>query len=108
MTEFDLFRTSSEGTEWVATFLDVEVAKVNAKSRATLAPGGYFVIDQCSGDKLFELETAEAAVPFTTPFSGLTTPITARHVPRSVRLRGGRMHSQQPTLPRSSTLSEEK
>jgi hypothetical protein len=60
MTAFDLFRSTSEGTEWVATFLDVEVAKINAKSRAAQAGGEYFVVDQLSGSKLFELSAANS------------------------------------------------
>jgi hypothetical protein len=64
MTAFGLFRSTTEGTEWVATFLDVEVAKFNAKSRAAQAPGEYFVVDQLSGNKLFELSVADGARVF--------------------------------------------
>jgi hypothetical protein len=64
MTEFDLFRTTPEGTEWIATFLDIEVAKFNAKSRAAQAPGEYFVVDQLSGSKLFELNAANSGAAF--------------------------------------------
>ena len=48
MTAFDLFRTTSEGTEWVATFLDVDEAKSNAEHFASQLPGEYFVVDQVS------------------------------------------------------------
>jgi hypothetical protein len=60
MTAFDLFRTTSEGTEWVATFLDVEAAKIYAKSRASQVPGAYFIVDQLAGNKLFELGAANS------------------------------------------------
>ena len=53
MTAFDLFRSTSQGTEWVGTFLDIDLAK--AEIFAAQAPGDYFVADQCSGDRLFEL-----------------------------------------------------
>jgi hypothetical protein len=55
MMAFDLFRATSHGTEWVSTFLDLDVAKSDATNRAAEAPGQYFVVDQISGDKLFEL-----------------------------------------------------
>ena len=48
MTAFDLFRTTSEGTEWVATFLSVDEAKSNAEIFAAQVPGEYFVVDQVS------------------------------------------------------------
>jgi hypothetical protein len=55
MTAFDLFRTTSQGTEWVGTFLEVDWAKLDAQRFAAHFPGAYFVVDQVSGDKLFEL-----------------------------------------------------
>jgi hypothetical protein len=55
MSAFDLFCTTAEGTEWVATFLNVDVAKSNAELLAVQVPGEYFIIDQVSGNKMFEL-----------------------------------------------------
>jgi hypothetical protein len=72
MTAFDLFRTTSEGTEWVATFLEVEEAKINAKSRAAQAAGEYFVVDQLSGSKLFELSAANCGSRFIDQVQQLT------------------------------------
>jgi hypothetical protein len=62
MTAFDLYRTTSHGTEWIATFLDIEVARANARNRAAKLPGAYFVVDQCSGDKIFETSDPEVEV----------------------------------------------
>ena len=59
MTAFDLFCTTSEGTEWVATFLNIDVAKSTAELLATQVPGKYFIVDQVSGDRVFELRVIE-------------------------------------------------
>lgn len=58
MITFDLFRTTSNGTEWIATFLDIEIAKTDAKSRAAQVSGEYFIVDQLTGNKLFKLSAA--------------------------------------------------
>jgi hypothetical protein len=58
MTAFDLFRTTSQGTEWIATFLNIDVAESDAQRFAAHFPGEYFVVDQRSGDRLFELKAA--------------------------------------------------
>jgi hypothetical protein len=55
MTAFDLFRTTSEGTEWLGTFLTIDLAKSDAESFSAQVPGEYFVVDQCSGIEVFEL-----------------------------------------------------
>lgn len=55
MKAFDLFRTTREGTEWLGTFLDIDSAKTDAKHFAARRLGEYFVVDQLSGNKVFEL-----------------------------------------------------
>ena len=64
MTAFDLFRTTSQGTEWVGTFLKLDWAKSDAKMLAGQVPGDYFIVDQVSGDKVFELIAAVLGVHF--------------------------------------------
>jgi hypothetical protein len=63
MTAFDLFRTTPQGTEWVGTFLKVDWAKFNAQRFAAHFPGTYFVVDQASGDKLFEVSVTNVRLP---------------------------------------------
>lgn len=59
MTAFDLFCITSEGTEWVATFLNIDVAKSNAELLAVQVPGEYFIVDQVSGNRAFELRVTD-------------------------------------------------
>ena len=61
MTAFDLFCTTSEGTEWVATFLNIDVAKSNAELLAVQVPGKYFIVNQVSGSRVFELRATDGS-----------------------------------------------
>lgn len=62
MSAFDLFCTTAEGTQWVATFLDIDVAKPNVELLAVHVPGEYFIVDQISGDKLLELLARDSGI----------------------------------------------
>jgi hypothetical protein len=54
MRALDLFRTTAQGTEWVATFLDIDVAKEELRQLVLDTPGEYFLVDQVSGEKVSE------------------------------------------------------
>ncbi len=51
MISFDVYRTTSEGTEWLGSFLDLKDAK--AKLKEVVEPGDYFILDQSMRKKLF-------------------------------------------------------
>jgi hypothetical protein len=53
MTSLDLYRTTSEGTEWVGTFVDLDVAKAKLLELAETARGDYSIFDQSTGERLF-------------------------------------------------------
>jgi hypothetical protein len=39
MISLELYRTTSEGTEWAGTFVDLEVAKAKLAERIEIIPG---------------------------------------------------------------------
>jgi hypothetical protein len=47
---FDLYRTTLEGTEWLGSFLEVQVAIAKLKEYAQKNPGHYYIFDQTTGD----------------------------------------------------------
>ena len=53
MVSLDLYRTTSEGTEWVGSFLDLDVAKAKLMELSETAPGDYSIFDQSTGERLF-------------------------------------------------------
>jgi hypothetical protein len=53
MFSLDLFRTTSEGIEWVGTFLDLDAAKAKLTELAETGPGDYSIFDQSTGGRLF-------------------------------------------------------
>jgi hypothetical protein len=53
MRTLDLFRTTAQGTEWVATFLDIYLSKDELRQIVLEKPGEYFLLDQVSGEKVF-------------------------------------------------------
>jgi hypothetical protein len=53
MTSLDLYRTTSEGTEWVGTFVEFDIAKAKLMELAETAPGDYSIFDQSTGERLF-------------------------------------------------------
>ena len=55
MISLDLFRTTSEGTEWLGTFLDLSTARGRFIELACLA-GQYSICDQATGEELFAEE----------------------------------------------------
>ena len=56
MRVLDLFRTTAQGTEWVATFLDIYLAKDELRQIVLETPGEYFLLDQVSGEKIFDFD----------------------------------------------------
>jgi hypothetical protein len=55
MRVLDLFRTTAQGTEWVATFLDIYLAKEELRKLVLETPGEYFLLDRITGEKVFDL-----------------------------------------------------
>jgi hypothetical protein len=55
MRALDLFRTTAQGTEWVATFSDIDLDKDELRQIVLEKPGEYFLLDQVSGEKVFDL-----------------------------------------------------
>lgn len=53
MRALDLFRTTAHGTEWVATFSDIDLASDELHQLVLETPGEYFLRDQISGEKVF-------------------------------------------------------
>ena len=53
MASLDLYRTTSEGTEWVGSFWDLDVAKAKLMELAETAPGDYSIFDQSTGNRVF-------------------------------------------------------
>ena len=53
MASLDLYRTTSEGTEWVGTFVEFDIAKAKLMELAETAPGDYSIFDQSTGERLF-------------------------------------------------------
>ena len=51
MRALDLFRTTAQGTEWVATFSDIDLANEELRQLVLERPGEYFLLDQVSGEK---------------------------------------------------------
>jgi hypothetical protein len=52
MISLDLFRTTSDGTEWVGTFSDLNAAKAKLMELADIAAGDYSIFDQSTGERL--------------------------------------------------------
>jgi hypothetical protein len=52
MRALDLFRTTAQGTEWVATFSDIDLTKEELRQIVLETPGEYFLLDQISGEKV--------------------------------------------------------
>ncbi len=50
---FDLYRTTSEGPEWVGTFVDFDSAKLGLTELAEVSPGHYAIYDQSNGKRVF-------------------------------------------------------
>ena len=53
MKALDLFRTTAQGTEWVATFSDIDLAKEELHQLVLETPGEYFLLDLVSGEQVF-------------------------------------------------------
>ena len=53
MISLDLYRTTSEGTQWVGTFVDLDVAKAKLTELVEIIPGDYCIFDQSTGERLF-------------------------------------------------------
>ena len=53
MKALDLFRTTAQGTEWVATLLDIDLATDELRRLVLDTPGEYFLVDQVSGEQVF-------------------------------------------------------
>jgi hypothetical protein len=53
MISSDLYRTTSEGTEWVGTFVNLDVAKAKLTERAETIPGDHSIFDPSTGERLF-------------------------------------------------------
>lgn len=53
MRALDLFRTTAQGTEWVATFSDIDLANEELRQVVLERPGEYFLLDQVSGEQVF-------------------------------------------------------
>ena len=53
MKALDLFRTTPEGTEWVATFSDIDLANEELHQLVLETPGEYFLLDLVSGEQVF-------------------------------------------------------
>jgi hypothetical protein len=53
MVTLDLYRTTSERTEWVGSFVDLDIAKAKLMELAENAPGDYSIFDQSTGQRLF-------------------------------------------------------
>jgi hypothetical protein len=53
MISLDLYRITSEGTEWVGSFLDLNVAKAKLMELAENAPGDYSIFNQSTGERIF-------------------------------------------------------
>jgi hypothetical protein len=52
-SSFDLYRTTLEGTEWLGSFLDMQVAIAKLKEFAQNNPGHYYICDQGTGEQMF-------------------------------------------------------
>jgi len=53
MVSLDLYRTTSEATEWVGAFLDLDAAKAKLLELAETRPGDYSIFDHSTGERLF-------------------------------------------------------
>jgi hypothetical protein len=53
MRGLDLFRTTAQGTEWIATLSDIDLTKEELRQIVLETPGEYFLLDQVSGEKVF-------------------------------------------------------
>jgi hypothetical protein len=53
MISLDLYRTTSEGTEWVGTFVNLGVAKAKLTELAETIPGDYSIFDPSTGERPF-------------------------------------------------------
>jgi hypothetical protein len=53
MISLDLYRTTSEGTEWVGTFENLDVAKAKLTELADTIPGDCSIFDPSTGERLF-------------------------------------------------------
>jgi hypothetical protein len=53
MVSLDLYRTTSEATEWVGAFLDLDAAKAKLLELAETCPGDYSIFDHSTGERLF-------------------------------------------------------
>ena len=61
MRALDLFRTTAQGTEWVATLSDIDLANEELRQLVLDTPGEYFLLDQASGEKVFVPNQERAA-----------------------------------------------
>jgi hypothetical protein len=56
MVSFDLYRSTPAATEWVGSFLDLDLAKAGLTEAAKTLPGLYTIVDQSSGELIFSHE----------------------------------------------------
>jgi hypothetical protein len=59
----DLYRTSSEGTEWLGSFLEIQAAIAKLKEFAASNPGHFYICDQETGDKVFAEDSSVKEEP---------------------------------------------
>jgi hypothetical protein len=59
----DLYRTSSEGTEWLGSFLKIEVAIAKLKEFAASNPGHFYICDQVTGEQVFAEDSSVKEEP---------------------------------------------
>jgi hypothetical protein len=53
MISLDLYRTTSEGTQWVGTFADLDIANAKLTELGEAIPGDYSIFEQSTGERLF-------------------------------------------------------
>jgi hypothetical protein len=59
----DLYRTSPEGTEWLGSFLKIEVAIAKLQEYAQTNPGHYYICDQTTGEQVFAEDSSVKEEP---------------------------------------------
>lgn len=59
----DLYRTSSEGTECLGSFLNIEVAIAKLKEFAASNPGHFYICDQETGEQVFAEDSSVKEEP---------------------------------------------
>jgi len=55
MISFDLYRTTVAATEWLGSFLDLDIAKARLAETAKTQPGIYTIVDQSTGEQIFSI-----------------------------------------------------